>query len=483
MECQCTCTSPEHPNEKFVATISKDIFTFNAMKMDKEIAPRRSEMVNTKTNKNLKTIPSEKIKKPEAKIEKNKLNNIWDVMGIKQKKKINPKKVDNSVTNKKESYNVWQSLNIAMNTKKGKKSSNTNVWGLIKGVGKRHNNANNSLQGMNQLDHTIISNEFNSITQPTGNTNHRNSNNWMQQNNRNNHKEYMVQNHRDNRNNNHVMFMDNNHVMPMDNNHGNNMHHGSNINHKTNIGHRTNIGHGTNIGHETNIGHKTNFGHETNINHGINGGHGTNLNHGSNNYHGTNINHGSNNYHGNNNNHGTNINHGNSWTSQNTNYFRHNNEHWVQENNINNARYYHHQEQQNRNHTNKSNWSDHAHNHYPGVHHTNQGHVNSQNFNAHETSQRGNENSINRELFFKHSLGKPEKSSKTLPMPGTKPRSVFKFPAWKPWQPVQTNNKTHHSQTGHVNVYDLGHTQWTTTVDPLNANNTDIEPIERELVH
>ncbi|CAG2196898.1 unnamed protein product [Mytilus edulis] len=410
MDCQCTCTSPEHPNEKFTATIRKDIFTFNAMKIDKEIAPRRSERINTKPDikSRSEAIQKNKAKQPIRNKEKNRLNNVWDTLGIKHKQKTNTKKLDNSVTNKQDNYNVWQGFKRPT---KNSKASNTNVWGLIKGVGKRHNNANNSPQVMNQLDHTIISNEFNSITQPTGNTNHRNSNNWMQQNYRNNHQDHIVQNFRDHRNN--------NHLNTMNSNHGSNMRHGSNIN------------------------------HETNVNYGTNTMHGTNMNHGTNN----------------------------------NNDYGHNNEHRVQENDINTARYDHHQKQQSRNRTTKSNWSDQAHNHYPRVHQTNQGHANSHNFYDHKNHQWRTEQGINKELVLINSLGKPEKSSKTHPMRGPKPQSVTNFPAWIPWQPVKTNNKNRHSQTAHVNGYDPGHTQWTTTMDPLNINNTDIEPIERELVH
>lgn len=505
MDCQCTCTSPEHPNEKFTATIRKDIFTFNAMKIDKEIAPRRSERINTKPDikSRSEAIQKNKAKQPIRNKEKNRLNNVWDTLGIKHKQKTNTKKLDNSVTNKQDNYNVWQGFKRPT---KNSKASNTNVWGLIKGVGKRHNNANNSPQVMNQLDHTIISNEFNSITQPTGNTNHRNSNNWMQQNYRNNHQDHIVQNFRDHRNNNHLNTMNSNHGRNMRHGsninhetnvnygtntmHGTNMNHGTNVNygtntrHGTNINHGTNIGHGTNIDHGKNTGHGANINHETHIGHGTNIGHETNIGHDSNKYHGTNINHGNNNYHGTNNNHdGNHINHGNSLTSQNNNDYGHNNEHRVQENDINTARYDHHQKQQSRNRTTKSNWSDQTHNHYPRVHQTNQGHANSHNFYDHKNHQWRTEQGINKELVLRNSLGKPEKSSKTHPMRGPKPQSVTNFPAWIPWQPVQTNNKNRHSQTAHVNGYDPGHTQWTTTMDPLNINNTDIEPIERELVH
>lgn len=214
MQCQCTCTSPDNPKEKYVATMNNNTFAFNAVKMEEAIALNRTEMVKHRKDKAIKPEQSDKTinqttndsSQPNANLQQYKLNNVWDVIGNQKNKKIKLQKKDKSVNTKEKSYNsnVSQSLD---NTEKQNKGTtrkhmnsglNVNVWGQLKtgvknnvlqhvnGVGKGHINPNNFSPSMRQLHPKVENNVFNSIHQPKGNTMYRNSNNWMHHKNRNN---------------------------------------------------------------------------------------------------------------------------------------------------------------------------------------------------------------------------------------------------------------------------------------------------------
>ncbi|XP_063397789.1 uncharacterized protein LOC134682140 [Mytilus trossulus] len=185
LQCQCTCTSPDNPEEKYVATMDNNTFTFNAVKMNEEIALNRTEMVNHRKDKTMKERSDKTIyqtmntssSQQNAKHQQYKLNNVWNVIGNQQNKKTNLQKMDKSVNHKEGSYNVWGQLKTGVKT---------GVFQHGKSVGKGHIDPNNSPPHMYQPDSKSRHHSFESIHQPKGNTMYRNSNNWMQHKNRNN---------------------------------------------------------------------------------------------------------------------------------------------------------------------------------------------------------------------------------------------------------------------------------------------------------
>ncbi|CAG2186897.1 Retinal-binding protein [Mytilus edulis] len=152
-------------------------------------------------------IQKNKAKQPIRNKEKNRLNNVWDTLGIKHKQKTNTKKLDNSVTNKQDNYNVWQGFKRPT---KNSKASNTN-------------------------------NKF-----PAWNK-HKSRNKHWSRNKHRSRKKYWAWNKHKSRN----------------------TYWRNNIGHETNIGHDSNKYHGTNINHGNNNYHGTNNNHDGNhINHG-----------------------------------------------------------------------------------------------------------------------------------------------------------------------------------------------------------------------